>query len=260
MASDPPEPTGPPHDDVFAQLAALASLEHSLCVEYLSVHCSLGHEREPASQEDHAQRIAQAARDASVAAFSEMRHLRAINSLLAQAGREIQLERAETVAGASGSLVAFSPLSRPQLEGVVARERELGSAVDATYTRLRTSLESASPTVEGNLLEDITGIFGAEPDHSGLAAALESGLAGIPPSEFIQAEAREPRDEHEERLLALSDGCYSLVVDALRIWFEHGEEVFTARSHAIDAMTALNGANRLLVEQGLVPSFTAAGA
>jgi hypothetical protein len=61
-------------------------------------------------------------------------------------------------------------------------------------------------------------------------------------------------------LLALSDRCYRLVVDALRIWFEHAEEVFTARSHAIDAMTALNGANRLLVEQGLVPPFTAAGA
>jgi Ferritin-like len=244
-----------PAGEILDQLDELASIEHSLCVEYLSIHCALGHDLEPADDGASAQHVAQAAQAASNAAFSEMRHIRVVNRALVKAGRSPQLARASSIRLESGSEVALGPLDSQQLERLPEREREIASAVDDRYARLRRAVESPTPVFEGELLSEMTSLLSPGPDHSGLASALTEELHGIPPSEYLRALPRQPGDELEQRLLDLNDNCYRLVVGNVQIWFEHEDEVFTARGQAIDTMNALNMINRLVVERGLLPAF-----
>jgi hypothetical protein len=257
-------PTGPAEGsrralsaaEILDELDDLASVEHSLCVEYLSIHCALGHDVEPADVGSTARHVAQAAQAASVAAFSEMRHVREVNRVLVHAGRPPQLRRASSIRRVSSSEVALGPLTSEQLERLLEREREVASAVDERYAQLRRAVESPSPVFEGELLSELISLLSPGPDHSGLQSSLTEELDGIPPSKFLRATPREPRDELERRLLDLGDHCYRLVVGSLQIWLEHENEVDTARGQAVDTMSALNMGNRLLVERGLLPAFT----
>jgi hypothetical protein len=246
-------------DEILDQLDDLASVEHSICVEYLSIHCALGHDLEPADDGATAQHVAQAAQAASGAAFSEMRHVRVMNRALVSAGRAPQLGRASSIRRESGSEIALGPLTVPQLERLLEREREIASAVDERYARLRRELESPTPVFEGELLSEMVSLLSPGPDHSGLPAALTEELEGLAPSDYLRAIPREPGDEFEGKLLDLSDHCYRLVVGSLQIWFDHDAEVFSARSQAVDTMNALNGINRLVVERGLLPAFPPPG-
>jgi hypothetical protein len=242
-------------DEILDELDDLASVEHSICVEYLSIHCALGHDLEPADDGAAAQHVAQAAQAASGAAFSEMRHVRVMNRALVSAGRAPQLGRASSIRRESGSEVALGPLTVTQLERLLERERAIASAVDERYARLRRELESPTPVFEGDLLSEMVSLLSPGPDHSGLPATLMEQLEGLAPSDYLRAIPREPGDEFEGRLLDLSDHCYRLVVGSLQIWFDHDAEVFSARSQAVDTMNALNGLNRLVVERGLLPAF-----
>jgi hypothetical protein len=109
---------------------------------------------------------------------------------------------------------------------------------------------------EGELLDDVTRVLEPPPDHSHLPAALETELEGIPPSEYLRAIPREPSDGLEGSLLELSDRSYRLLVGILQTWFAHEDEFFDGRTLAIEAMTALDMINRLLVERGALPTFT----
>jgi hypothetical protein len=257
MPAGPVEPslTALTADEILDELEKLASIEHSICVEYLSIHCALGHDLEPADDGVTAQHVAQAAQAASVAAFSEMRHVRVVNRALVHGKRAPQLGRASSIPRESGSEVALGPLTLEELERLLERERGIASAVDDLYARLRRAVESPPPVFEGELMSEVISVLSPGPDHSGLPSALTDELDGVPPSQYIRAIPREPRDEFEQRLLDLSDQCYRLVVGSLRIWFEHDEEVFTARSQAVDTMNALNMSNSLVVEHGLLPAF-----
>ena len=247
-------------DEILDQLDDLASVEHSICVEYLSIHCALGHDREPADDGAAAQHVAQAANTAAAAAFSEMRHFRVINRALVHARRPPQLGRASSIRRDSSSEVALGPLTSQELERLLEREREIASAVDERYARLRRAVESPTPVFEGELLSELISVLSPGPDHSRLPSALTEELEGIPPSEYLRATPREPGDEFEQRLLELSDHSYRLVVGNLRIWFEdEDDEVFTARSQAVDTMNGLNMVNRLVVERGLLPAFPPPG-
>ena len=250
-----PSPTSLSADEILDELDELARVEHSICVEYLSIHCALGHDLEPAEDGVTAQRVAQAAQAASVAAFSEMRHVRVINRVLVFAERAPELGRASSIHRDSSSEVALVPLTVQQLERLLEREREIASAVDERYARLRDAAESQPPMFESELLSEVISVLNPGPDHSGLPSALTEELDGIPPSAYLRAIPRDPRDELEQRLLDLSDHCYRLVVGNLRIWFEHEEEVSTARGQALDTMHALNMINRFVVEHGLLPAF-----
>ncbi|HEX5895479.1 MAG TPA: hypothetical protein VFY47_04060 [Thermoleophilaceae bacterium] len=250
-----PGPTTLSSGEILNQLDELASIEHSLCVEYLAIHCALGHDLEPADDGASAQHVAEAARAARNAAFSEMSHIRAVNRALVKAGRSPQLARASSIRRESGSEVPLGPLDSGQLERLPEREREIASAVDERYARLRRAVESPTPVFEGELLSEMTSLLSPGPDHSGLASALTEELRGIPPSEYLRALPRQAGDELEQRLLELSDHCYRLLVGNVQIWFEHEDVVFNARGQAIDAMNALNMINRLVVERGLLPAF-----
>jgi hypothetical protein len=156
----------------------------------------------------------------------------------------------------SGSEIALGPLTSKELERLLEREREIASAVDERYARLRLAVESPTPMFEGELLLEVISVLSPDPNHSQLPFTLKKELEEIPPSEYLRAIPREPGDELERRLLDLSDHCYRLVVGSLQIWFEHEDEVFTARGQGVDAMNGLNMVNRLVVERGLLPALT----
>ena len=193
---------------------------------------------------------------AAVMAQNEMRHLHNVNRVLVHAGRPPQLARALSIPRNSGSDVALGPLSLEQLDRLIEREREVATAVDERYARLRPAIAPPNPVFEGELLDDVTRVLDSPPDHSHLPAALETELEGIPPSEYLRAIPREPSDGVEGTLLELSDGSYRLLVGILQTWFAHEDEFFDGRSQAIEAMTALDMINRLLVERGALPTFT----
>lgn len=180
-----PSPTALTADEVLDELEKLACIEHSICVEYLSIHCALGHDLEPADDGVSAQHVAQAAQAASAAAFSEMRHVRVVNRVLVRGERAPQLGRASSIPRESSSDVALGPLTLEELERLLGREREIASAVDDLYARLRRAVESPSPMFEGELMSEVISVLSPGPDHSGLPSALTEELDGIPPSEYI---------------------------------------------------------------------------
>jgi hypothetical protein len=232
------------HDQLLDELDFLASVEHALCVEYLSVHCALGHGLDPADETPEAARVHEAAQAASSSAFAEMRHVHIVNRALVEGGRRAQLDRASSIQPGSGPAIPLGPPSPEQLERLVEHEREVSAAVDERWERLRSALASDP-------------VLGREfPTHSGLAAALYKDLEHIPSTQYLRATHREPSDEIERSLLDLSDRYYALLVATLQIWFDHENELFGIRSQAIDTMTKLDGINRMLVERGLLPSFT----
>ena len=61
MPAGPVEPslTALTADEILDELEKVASIEHSICVEYLSIHCALGHDLEPADDGVTAQHVAQ---------------------------------------------------------------------------------------------------------------------------------------------------------------------------------------------------------
>jgi hypothetical protein len=243
-------------EQVLDELDFLASVEHSLCVEYLSVHCALGHDLDPAGAGATAQNVADAAQAAAATAQDEMRHLHSINRALGRAGRPPQLARASSIPGNSGSEVALGPLSLEQLERLIEREDELATAVDARYARLRRAFASPDLGFEGGLLDEMARVLDPLPKHSQLSVVLHEKLERIPPSEYLRATPHEPKDQLEVTLLELSDRSYHLLVGILQTWFAHEDEFFGGRDQAIDAMKVLDMINGLLVERGALPAFT----
>ena len=75
------------HERVISELDLLASVEHALCVEYLVIHCALGHDQVPADPGEVAQLVSEAAASAAAVAQDEMRHLHGVNRVLVSAGR-----------------------------------------------------------------------------------------------------------------------------------------------------------------------------
>jgi hypothetical protein len=88
MAADEETVRAPPlgGEQVLDELDFLAGVEHSLCVEYLSVHCALGHRLDAADEGATARHVAEAAQAAAVLAQDEMRHVHNVNRALVQPG------------------------------------------------------------------------------------------------------------------------------------------------------------------------------
>ena len=245
----------PGREQVLDELDALAAVEHALCVEYLSIHCALGHDTSPAP--DLSPHVPQAAQAAFGLALSEMKHLHRVNRVLTLAGRPPQVGRASSIARDSVCEIRLAPPSSAELQRLVEREREIASAVDERYLRLCSLFASRPRLFEGDLLEELTFLLDPCPDHSTPLAALDENLDGIPPSGYLRASRRVPSNELERTLLELSDEHYGFILAILRAWFAHedelGGELF---GRAVSAMDGLNAINGLLVARGLLPPFT----
>jgi hypothetical protein len=243
---------------VLDELDRLATVEHSLCVEYLSIQCALGHDMPPAETGASAQRVRAAAEAAFVLALGEMGQLHRLNRALTLAGRRPQLGRASSI-GDPGSEIALGRVRVAELERLLDRERAIASAVDERYARLCAAVASPDALFEGELLEQITSILDPCPDHSLPLAALRDHLAGVPPGEYIRASRRDPSGELERSLLELSDRHYGLIVATLGAWFAHEDELGELRNRALSTMDGLSAINGLLVARGLLPRFQLPG-
>jgi hypothetical protein len=240
-------------EQVLDELDVLATVEHALIVEYLSVGCALGHDMEAEKGGATTTQGRNAAGAASSLAMGQMFHLKGINRGLVDAGRSVQLGRASSISGDSIAEIPLDPPSHAQLERLLEREEAIASAVDERYTRLRPAVTS-DPVFEGDLLDELRFIIVDDgPTHAAAVATLRDSLGDLAPAEFLRATRREPTDTFEGRLLDVSDRSYRLIQAALQ---EHFASQHSFRGLAISAMEGLDQINRALVQRGLLPPFT----
>jgi hypothetical protein len=239
-------------EQFIAQLDELARVEHALCVEYLSVHCALGHDREPGPDASaHERAVHDAARAAMDLAMDQMRHVHGVNRALVAASGEAQMARAESVGG-----VPIGRLDAAGLERLADREGAIAAALDAIYERLCAVLAAQPTLFQDPTLALVSSLLDPCPDHSTPLAAVLQPLAGIPPSQYVRARPRDPDPESEEATLVQgSERAYRALVPILSTWFEHEDDLFQMRSIAIDTMESLNAFNALLVARGVLPPF-----
>jgi hypothetical protein len=244
-------------DQVLDELDVLATVEHALCVEYLSIHCALGHDLPPADSGATAQHVHDAAQAAFVLALGEMHHLHRINLALTHAGRPAQVSRASNIAGVSVAEIALGPPCAVELERLLDREHEIAAAVDAKYARLHPAVASQHPLFEGDVLERMSVLLDPSPDHSTPLGALEEQLESVNSDDYLRATPRDPANPLERSLLELSDRYYALIVATLQAWFAHEDQLGTELpGRAFATMDGLHATNGLLVERGLLPAFT----
>jgi hypothetical protein len=241
-------------EQVLDELEFLATVEHALIVEYLSVCCALGHDLAPGEGGATTEQGRDAASAASALAFGEMVRLRHICFALVDAGRLPELERATSIT--SDAETSLEPPSATQLARLVAREQALASALDKRYGRLKRAV-TADPVFEGPLLEELRQIIVDEgPTHSGALVGLQDALGeGEQSAALLRATRREAADSFEQRLFDASNRSYALVLALLRERFAP-ESVSSGLS--VPAMESLDQTNRLLVQRGLLPPFATA--
>jgi hypothetical protein len=244
-------------EQVLHELNFLATVEHALIVEYLSVQCALGHDL-PADQGGATtQALRDLAADFGRFAVHQMRHFKSVNGALVHGGQSVQVERADSIAH-----IALGPPSAAQLERLVEREEHIAAAVDERYKRLRPAVESETPVLEGQLLDDVRFILDVCTNHADDVADLRAALDGLAPADFLRATRRETTDPFEQGLLSVADRTYGLLVNIVREWL--GPQDLSAVSippfetWAFDAMFTLDEIHRLLVQRGLLPQFTEA--
>src|SRR5581483_4918367 len=236
-------------DDVLDEVGILATLEHFFIVECLSIQCGLGHDldvgeggaSDPRGREGVGVVM-------SYAQFTLMGRFRNLNSALADAGRDPELSRADTVSSASHSAIALEPPSAAELERLVDREHAIAERIDERYQTLAAALASS-----GDLLE---GLIASGSDHVEAVDRLRDALGDAPIADLLRATRRTAADPFEQRLLDLSDRAYRVLVAVLRDHFVPSSTV--SQSTALDAMDALNDANRVLVQRELLPPFAPA--
>src|SRR5215207_2209120 len=166
-------------EQVLDELEFLATVEHALIVEYLSVCCALGHDL--AAEEGGATtpqgRLAAGA--ASGLAQGQMFHLKGVNRALVAAGRPAQLGRAALISSDSVAEIALGPPSPAQLEHFLEREEAIAEAVDERYARLRPAVTS-DPVFEGDLLAELRPVIVDDGSaHAAAVVTLRDSLGGL---------------------------------------------------------------------------------
>jgi Ferritin-like len=235
----------PPSSEALDELDRLATVEHALIIEYLTISYALSPTPTSPDTGETAQRVNAAADAARRLSLREMHHLHQMNRFLTRAGRPAQVGRATSV-GPAGSEIALGPPTAEQLEVLAQRERAIAAAVDASYARICDALTAVDS-------------FFICPDHGQSVAELLSGLEGIPPSEFLRVTRRVPSDNVERTLLEVSDQHYRLIVATLGASFAHEDELGDELvNRSMTTMDVLDAINQLLLSRGLLPAFTLA--
>jgi len=241
-------------EEVLDELEFLATVEHALVVEYLSVFCALGHDLEADEGGATTDEGRNAASAASTLAMDEMFRLKNISFGLVDAGRFAQLGRADSISSDASAAIALGPPSAAQLERLLEREQAIAAAVDARYSRLRPAVTS-NPVFEEAILDQLRRIIVDDgPTHASALAPLRDALGAVAPATLLRATRREGVDSFERRLLDVSDRSYRLVLAALQERF--APQASGSPTLAVSAMEGLDGVNRVLVQRGLLPPFT----
>jgi hypothetical protein len=242
-------------EQVLDELEILATIEHALIVECLSIQCALGHDLEAEEGGPTTDRGRDAANAASILAQNEMFHFKGINRALVSSGRSARLDRAEGIPDVSGHALPVPP-DQAGFEQLLEREKAIATAVDDRYSRLAPAV-TTHPVFEAELLDEWhTVIVDSGPTHLGALAGLQSALQGLAPADFLRATRRSANDSFEQRLLDTNDRTYGLVISAVQGTFDPDFGVAGAfRGLAVSAMMTLDDSNRVLVQRGLLPAF-----
>jgi hypothetical protein len=243
----------PNRESVLNELEVLATLEHALIVESLSVACALGLDLDAQDGGPTTDRGRDAASAASVQAISEMFHFKRINRALVGSGREPRTDRADAVTTTSGQVLPVPP-DQAGLERLLERERSLAAAVDDRYTGLAAVVTTVFEGDELNEWRDL--LVDNAPKHVDDLAGLQTALDGVAPADFLRATRRTANDGFEERMLEMNGRIYGVIVRALRGTFNPDSETAPAFSDvATTLMTAMDDSNHLLVQRALLPPF-----
>ncbi len=245
-------------EQVLSELEFLATVEHALIVECLSVHCALGHDLAAASGGPTTEQGSAAAALASGLAQGEMFHLKGVTNALIAAGRSAPLpRRAGSISSASVTEIPLAPPTLAQLQQLLTREEGIARAVDERYARLVPAV--ASDTVfHGDLLDELRSVIADGQSHVNAFAGFRQSLGDVPPADVLRATRRGAADDFEQRLLDASDRAYALTVQILGLEFTpEANDVVPFRPLAIQAMTGLDDITCVLVQRALLPPFTA---
>jgi hypothetical protein len=242
-------------EHVLDELELLATIEHALIVEYLSICCALGHDLEAGDGGPTTDRCREAGTAASVLAQNEMFHFKGVNRALVGSGRSARLDRAEGIPNTSGQPLPI-PSDQAGLKRLLEREKAIATAVDERYRGLAPAV-TTHPVFEGELLDEwCTVILDNGPTHVDALAGLQSALQGVAAEEFLRVTRRSAEDSFEQRLIDTNDRTYGLVLSAVQGTFDPDWGVAGAfRGIAVSAMMTLDDSNRVLVQRGLLPAF-----
>jgi hypothetical protein len=218
-------------DQVLDELEFLASAEHALITEYLTVGYALSIDLPDAS--GVAANLAQ----------SQMFRLNDVCRALVAAGRSPTLDRAASITVGAAD-IPFSPAGPDAYADLLDRESAIARAVDDRYRGLA---PSAGPD-----LAELVG--GSGPTHVDALQPLRDAVGVPAPPGLLRTVRFEPGNDTESTLLGASDSAYRVVVTALRAMY--GDEFGEYRQIANTAMLALDAINRVMAQAGLLPSFS----
>ncbi|HEY2521946.1 MAG TPA: hypothetical protein VGJ19_17700 [Streptosporangiaceae bacterium] len=267
MSSTDPAATGTPltQHAVLDELEFLATVEHALIVECLTVSYALGYDLDPGEGGPAPGPAADAASAASIQAqVHEMAHFRDISNALVAAGRTARLDRAARLPDDPARAISLDPPDLAELRQLITREQAIAAAVDARYVKLAPAVTSApvftddpgpgGATSLGGLLGDMRAvIIDHGPVHAAMFANMIASLSGLAPEDYLRATRRDTADSFEQRLLDVSDRAYGVVLGVLRDQFGPPPG---PGSEAVPSMQTLDDINRLLAQRGLLPPFT----
>ena len=257
-----PTPVELGRDEVLAELAYLATVEHALCVEYLFAHYSLNAPaRVEDARDDVTRRVHAAAAEILAVAIDEMRHFRWVNEMLALLGEPVSLGRAERIGRSFNRPFQLEPLTPEQLDWFIAVEKpsqDTESDVDGMYVRLHATIDvrpDLFPERE-RLVHLIKLIIDEGGEHYLRFRAVKNHLAGLTPERYLRAMG-EPTTDHDRALLRLSEQNYDVMLQTLRATFTLGDRAGgLLLEQARRAMVNLHDTNHLLARRGVRPLFT----
>jgi hypothetical protein len=244
-------------EQVLDELEFLATVEHALIVECLSVHCALGHDLTAGQGGPATPQGGDAVTVASGLAQAQMFRLKRINTALLDAGRSAQLGRAASISSATVAEIPLNPPSLEQLQQLLTREEGIGRAVDERYARLAPAV-TTEPVFDGDLLNALRSVIIDDgQSHAAGFAGFRQALGDLAPADVLRATRRDAAGDFEQRLLDASDRAYRLTVEILGFQFTpQDDDVVPFLPVALEAMTGLDDITFVLVQRGLLPPFT----
>jgi hypothetical protein len=244
---------------VLDELEFLATVEHALIVEFLSIQCALGHKLEPDEGGATTDQGRAAADQAGNLAVVSMFRLKGINTGLVVAGRSARLDRATGIPDPSGGEISLVPPTTVQLQTLLRRAEAIAAAIAGRYAELRPAV-TTHPVFNPELSEKLRPIVVEDgATHVASLDDLRAVLSGAEPATLLRVTRREPNDSFEQRLLDLSDHCYSQVLATLRSQFDQ-PDFFVSGSFRALATSAMLGeldiSLQTLAQRGLLPAFS----
>ena len=280
-------------DEIKAELTYLATVEHSLAVQYLYAYYSVNTPYEEPNDPDlRSFRLWKGANEIFKIAIDEMRHLRWANQVLKLLGAPTIVKRAAKLGRRFEIPFYLQSLTNAQLQWFVDVERPSRSTIiglDGMYVGIQTSLQQLppgelDPEIQRRAVEIIKLIIDEGEGHYVRFSTAQQNLAffddagrgvlpqyirggkwsqpgetrpDVPGGRLYGAPQREPLGTEGARLQCQSDALYFMLLILLKIAFAMKDEQISGASlrKAIACMFKMNDINFQLAAQEMTPLF-----